>query len=822
MKKKLLLILTIPTMLLASCNSTTSSVVPTTSSKGNPTTTESNSNPTTDSDQPAPTLKNQSRTGAINLDIKGLELVAPSGFNFHTPITVAYTTANNHFNLSGANTNIQVAFDPTIGVAYDSADEDGNPIQVSAQDAALSNFEALSVVYGFFDGSILSLAGSMLPAGLSDSFSGTYKAPAAYYFSLGSQAEGGSLLTKENIKDYSETFSLSYLNGEQFYFADTYNKQNSSTNSKYKKVRSFGEKESKMIDLPTTIKTVAEMISGIDLESFDVLGLLSNFLPADFVSSDNAIARALEVLAAGLEMHKTTRDVDGLTYTDIALSLNDSALDVVNNKMMPALAKETGQDMLSGINLSYIDLTLSTYPNVNGYTSISDLKFNVGLATDIAISGFEGGLKMTPSLALDINLGTEETALSDTYFTDLQAQMEFYAGLNDQFLTFFELAKPYIKFINIDKPERNIDLSDLSAGDSIWSDLGSKYKALNEDVKFMVGNSIDGTTFTDDAKNPFKVAATMFDKVKLPEGGTIDEDTISTIFNDSMKLGPITLPGTWDVTVYKNWKKALRANAKTKPAMDKVDAFYQTKKADWDAWKKVVDASIANTSADKVNQENLQKLQLALTQNLPGDATIVPSASKYLAFLDEDQQTALISSMQYNSDSNLVAETFMTAFNNFAVKNLIDKADAYTALIPLAQEFNYDYANGVYTINANGKESSTSFLKTLLDKLANMNDADKKESLINSFSGSKDNLNTALGNWSNDLQAKLQGIIGEGLTKEKKKTLESTIEDYRAQTEVIKGLTEAFINVNTQASEDEPADYTSILDSYFTVIDSIK
>lgn len=697
-------------MLLASCGINEKDSI--LSSPSSPNSSNDNGN----TDEPSNVvLANQKRNGSFNLDVSlgesAQNFFGFSSLNYHSGVSLVYQTADGKMG-KGENENIHFVFNPSDGKGY--KDADGNDVDNTT--ATLNNYQSLSKVFGFFDYLTSSPLGGMMvapsiPSGTSDNISPTYKAPAAYYYSLKD-------LTSEQASDLGEELSLYYLKGEDFYFADTNSKAKASDGS-HDQLRAFGQEKIKSTDFGSIFEGISQIIGGESGESLDastILSLLTAFVPeGEFDTSDNKtlidISRTLDVLLTGIKGKKETVIDESGAKTIFTIQLNQQALDKVNNEMLPALVEEAGDAgaALAGAKLDDINMSFTSQLGNDNNTYVTDFKFNVSLSNMLM------GM-VTPKISLDLSLDPSTTKVEDDYFSKAKDTLDFYSGLNDQFLAYYNQVKPYVKFIGIDKPEANIDLSALDEGEKTWADLKTQYGLLSEDSKFMLGNSITADTFT--ADDPFKLAQERLDKVTLPEGG-ITQDNIESVFGEANAMG------SYDrvISNYKNWRTALENYEKTKPVFDSLEAAYKENEGEWETWSKELQA----LESKVYTADDLNKLYLKLITEMPADW------SGEFVFFTEEEQNTLTGLMAPYKDSATQAKVLLKAFTDYLVKNrtVIEgketKTFDYKLLVNLGTlpSYTYDEKTHEFTLTSDGSGDKPINQSTFLQNLFSNNENSK-------------------------------------------------------------------------------------------------
>lgn len=740
--------------------------------------TSSSSSSSTSSTIEEPSVKNLRRNGTISLNVTGLSAFITGFGELHYNSGVSYSYGDRSVESdSDDGLNAELLISPSNGIEYQRDKK-----TISASESTIENYKALGNLFGFFDG-LGSLVKGMLPEGLSNDFSSTYKAPSAYYSSI-------KKMEDDEISALDEKLSLSYTEDQGFVYALT-DETGKLASSDYSKLRAYATKDNSVLK---SIKGIVQAFctsvgeGSFDVSAIDFIGLFNSLIPDsfDWSEEDNAkiVKMVVDILATGISGEKTTREDNGIQYTDVKFFINEEGISDFNSNVIPYLTEKLpdASMAISNMELSKLEFKLSSYLNDDGEYVFSGIGLNLDLK--------KVALILNPSISFDLVLNPAVAEISSSYFKELNEKNSVYSSLNDKFQAFYEKAGPYVKFMNTDSPMMNVDLSALDEGTALWAELKDEYSALEDDVKFMLGKSISDDTFNE-SNNPFTTAKNAIESLSVPSDG-ITSDNVEDTFKTISK--------------YKNWRDGLSKYENGKKALAALDSYYEATLQNWMEWKKSYDADKDAALAEGSSVENVQKLILRATdsQCLPLESKTVKGAD----YFSDEQREELSSYTSILSDVANYGKDILDVFKQFIINHTVSDGGTQTIdkelLKQISARFDYSYSNGTYTV----KETEDSFASSAAEllfgnsgihgKLSSKESSSWTDSFISETGGV---VKTALQEWADEVALSGKALLANAAYSDAdgKNTFDSQYDKLKAEVDSIEMLTAPL--TNQQASK---------------------
>ncbi len=497
-----------------------------------------------------------------------LELILP--LQYSSEIVATYTKADNIFQYTGENANFNLTLLPNQAyVEVPASGETTEPTEDAKTQQVINNFKALDTVYNLFNKiqDTLDMVSGLIP-GLNIDLDLSGIARPAYYRTAGSfYADAASNITAEtlasNPADYANQISVSLLNGHNGYFTDV-NPEIKASDGTHGTLRGYEEftlgSTSGDSGLMATIMDLINSLGSLDIdfENLDIPGLLNlllTFIPEfDFDITSypvvDYIETVLDIILNGLtaSYHVTTDEATGDSQAVFNVAIEGEGLDAIGTFLSGVAGDLLG--MTPEVNMHDLGLTL-TFNKPAGTASYEfgelALDINGGLSTDSF-----GVLSYGTDLHLAVGFEPGETLVSDSYFTDLGNDMEYYSSLGSQYHAFFELIKNYTKFGSSEGVTFDISEKDL---EQKLTNLQNQFEALPADVKAMFPADID-------------ITAEYHSAVELFKKTIADSTTLDTVAAVNKIFGP--------VAAYTGWREFMGTQEGGTEALTRLDQAIST------------------------------------------------------------------------------------------------------------------------------------------------------------------------------------------------------------------------------------------------------
>lgn len=561
MNKKLIALFALAPMMLASCQPGTEGNS-SSSSTGNDSTPvsstpDSSSSSSSEDVPPSPVeVANYQKKGYVEANLTWdegneesqagllgiLELLLP--LHYSSEIVATYTKADNIFQYTGENANFNLTVLPNHAyVEVPASGETTEPTEDAKTEQVINNFKALDTVYNLFNKiqDTLDMVSGLINIDLD--LSGIAR-PAYYRTASSFYADAASNITAEtlasNPADYANQISVSLLNGHNGYFTDV-NPEIKASDGTHGTLRGYEEftlgSTSGDSGLMTTIMDLINSLGSLDIdfENLDIPGLLNlllTFIPEfDFDITSypvvDYIEAVLDIILNGLtaSYHVTTDEATGDSQAVFNVAIEGEGLDAIGTLLSGVAGDLLG--MTPEVNMNDLGLTL-TFNKPAGTASYEfgelALDINGGLSTDSI-----GALSYATDLHLAVGFEPGETLVSDSYFTDLGNDMEYYSSLGAQYHAFFDQIKNYTKFGSSEGVTFDISEEDL---EQKLTNLQNQFEALPADVKAMFPADIDITA-------EYHSAVELFNKT------IADSTTLDTVAAVNKIFGPVAAYTGW-------------------------------------------------------------------------------------------------------------------------------------------------------------------------------------------------------------------------------------------------------------------------------------
>lgn len=587
MNKKLIALFALAPMMLASCqpgtegNSSSSSTgndsTPVSSTPG------SSSSSSSEDVPPSPVeLANYQKTGyvEVNLDwdqgnsegqaglIKILEAMnLLPVVNYSSNLTATYTKADNIFQYTGENANFNLTLHPNQA----HLDEESESADATAQ--VINNFKTLDSAYNIFNKvqDLLDTFSSLIPFDVD--LTGIAR-PAYYRTASGFYADAAKTISSDTLASnpaaYANQISVSLLNGHNGYFTDV-NPEIKASDGTHGTLRGYEEFTIGSGDTGAAdsgiMGTIMDLINGlgsldIDFENLDIPGLLNlllTFIPEfDFDINDypevgnivDYIQSALDIIFNGLtaSYHINIDEATGDSEAVFTVAIEGEGLDILGALLGDVAGGLLGMTPEITMNDLSLQLTFNKPATSSSYEfGEIAIDTNFGLGADSI-----GALSYGTDLHLALGFEPTETLVSDTYFTDLAADMAYYSNLGKQYHAFFDLIKNYTRFGSSEGVSFDISEAGLEAK---LNDLQSQFEALPADVKAMFPADLDVTA-------EYDTAVSLFEKV------IADTTTLDSVATVNKIYGPLT--------TYTGWREFLGTFEGGAEALTKLDQAIST------------------------------------------------------------------------------------------------------------------------------------------------------------------------------------------------------------------------------------------------------
>ena len=450
---------------LPSCNNqagTTSSTTPPTPTMGGSSTTTTPDSTTTSSSEPDPepqpdpvTYTNYTRKGSLSLDLSaggliGMFVPALKQASYDSEVLYTFEKASD-------------------GSMTDDAELLVHPNTVvhGGENSAYSvgkNFSTLYTIFGF-PASFGSLASTFESLGVPSDVMPDDIALTGNAYNANASAETPT----------DEELAVRLVSGDKAVFTAT----------SQDKLRAFAESDVSEtfdtiagLDLGGLAESLLPMVSNMDVATLLNLvdTLVDNMLPEETLRPILvAIGDAIDILSEGLDV---SIEPD-LTYLDgassITLSLNEAGLQKSTEAIAGLMADNPLASLLS-LSLTEASVTLEFF-NESEKELINQLG---GLKLDLGLSALSAPI----DLSLDLSFDRESAEASETYFYGIGSQMDGYRKTDEAFHSYYSKVKPYLTDTSA------IDLTASTA--TTIASLQTEYEALSEDVKFMLGSTVNG------------------------------------------------------------------------------------------------------------------------------------------------------------------------------------------------------------------------------------------------------------------------------------------------------------------------------------------